>query len=1019
MLKIIDLFVKSKKTNLVFRVILLAGVIFINLGVSAWVQTGSAWHFRVGVYENAPKIYTDESGNVNGFWPAILNDIARQENWQLEWVHCSWDECLTLLKNGEIDMMPDVGYNPERAELFDFSDQTVLSSWSRVYKMRGSTIETILDLDGKTVGGLVDSINFDGSEGIRDLAQQFNLHCTFMEYDSYPALFEALEKGEIDAGVVNKDFGNKYENQYDVERTPIIFQPVQIRFAFPKHAAQTPYLIKTIDQYISRAKENTRSNYYIALETYLGEGAIGSQTSIPLWVYWVLSLAVLGILFLVAVNRAANRRVKKQTAELSMSDARMRALVENLPDLMLRMDSGANILDIQSNTDNENTMFSRSLIGKSVSEVLPDLIAKAYEYKISSCLMSNKVEVLEYEVPVGQYNREYEARFNASVNDEVIIIVRDITERKHAEKELIESEERYQTLANFAPVGIFHTDLSGYTTYVNPTWCRMSGLSVDKALGYGWLDAVHEDDRPNLIQGWRSDASQKKQSLADYRFVHKDGSVVWVIGQATPEMNADHEIVGYVGTITDITERKENEVVLRQAITAEKEALALAGTIQAANLALSNLLSRDEVLDVLMEYLAKLIPYDRAAVFLVLDEQTLRMPMRSAKGFAGMENDESDTKFAIQDYPLLEKILTEKHGLIIPNKKDISTQPSPYCFQGNGSWIGIPLIAAGEVLGVYILENQSAGVYGEKDRELAESVAAQAAVAIKNASLHDELTHYAADLENRVYERTAELRKRVMEVESYNETMHQLMEELTVALNKAESADRLKSAFLATMSHELRTPLNSIIGFTGILLQNLVGPLNEEQHKQLKMVQGSANHLLELINDVLDISKIEAGQVDIHKAQFDFGQAAQHSIEKITPLAEKKGLMVTCSGVDRPLLLNSDQRRVEQVLINLLNNAVKFSDRGEVALQVEQLTDEIVVTVRDTGIGIAADQLQNLFLPFRQIDSGLTRQYEGTGLGLSICKRLVELLGGEIEVKSELGKGSQFIFTLPFPGMDV
>ena len=394
------------------------------------------------------------------------------------------------------------------------------------------------------------------------------------------------------------------------------------------------------------------------------------------------------------------------------------------------------------------------------------------------------------------------------------------------------------------------------------------------------------------------------------------------------------------------------------------------------------------------------------------------VPVWRGPGFSEAEMAGKHAGYDLHAYPLLQEIWDEKRSLFVVNKKEMANQLSPFGMQEAGSWLGIPLLTAGEVLGICVLEHRSIGFYEESKRELAESIVSQAAVAIKNAYLHDELMVYAADLENRVYERTTELQKRIVEVESYNAAMHQLMEELTVALNKAESADRLKSAFLATMSHELRTPLNSIIGFTGILLQNLVGPLNEEQHKQLKMVQGSANHLLELINDVLDISKIEAGQVDIRKANFDFTLAVQRSIEKVTPMAKKKGLILTSEGEKDALPIFSDQRRVEQILINLLNNAVKFTEQGAVTLRVLMRNKELLIQVEDTGIGIEADQIQFLFQPFRQVDSGLTRQYEGTGLGLSICKRLVELLGGEIGVKSEVGKGSMFEFTLPFPGME-
>ena len=261
--------------------------------------------------------------------------------------------------------------------------------------------------------------------------------------------------------------------------------------------------------------------------------------------------------------------------------------------------------------------------------------------------------------------------------------------------------------------------------------------------------------------------------------------------------------------------------------------------------------------------------------------------------------------------------------------------------------------------------------------------------------LNDDLRRHADVLEKRVAERTAEL---------------------VVARDRAESADRLKSAFLATMSHELRTPLNSIIGFTGILVQGLAGPLNEEQQKQMGMVQTSARHLLALINDVLDISKIEAGQLSLSIGTFELGDAARKAMQLVAPFAEKKGLELKLRIDDAVGTITTDQRRFEQILLNLLNNAVKFTDKGYVALSCRLDNAVYVISVEDTGIGMQPEEIPGLFQPFHQIDTGLARKHEGTGLGLSICKKLVDMMGGGIDVRSRLAEGSTFTVRVPKDG---
>lgn len=253
----------------------------------------------------------------------------------------------------------------------------------------------------------------------------------------------------------------------------------------------------------------------------------------------------------------------------------------------------------------------------------------------------------------------------------------------------------------------------------------------------------------------------------------------------------------------------------------------------------------------------------------------------------------------------------------------------------------------------------------------------------------------------------------ITEWKEITETLEESRDKLEDANERLRNADRIKSIFLASMSHELRTPLNSIIGFTGILLQGMVGDLNEEQKKQLSMVKSSAQHLLELINEVLDISKIEAGQVELEMSLFDFSKLVKEVLATLKHQAKTKNIELK-SDVLPGIQLYSDQRRIKQVLINLINNGIKFTDQGYVSTEVKIKPGQLLhVAISDTGVGIKEKDMVRLFQPFQQVDDSMTKKYEGTGLGLYLSQKIMTLLGGQISASSKYGKGSSFIIDLP------
>jgi PAS domain S-box-containing protein len=258
--------------------------------------------------------------------------------------------------------------------------------------------------------------------------------------------------------------------------------------------------------------------------------------------------------------------------------------------------------------------------------------------------------------------------------------------------------------------------------------------------------------------------------------------------------------------------------------------------------------------------------------------------------------------------------------------------------------------------------------------------------------------------------------RRLMEAEirRQNAELRGANQELQVSRDFALKASRLKSQFLANMSHELRTPLNSIIGYTQFVLDDAERPVAPDQKDDLGRVLRSARHLLELINGVLDLARIESGRESVSISRFDLRDLIDNVVDAVTPMAKGKGLALSCEIGSGPTELETDEKKLRQILLNLMANAIKFTERGTVAIDCAwDASNSIRVIVRDSGIGIPADQLDDIFNEFHQVDPSIHKHYGGTGLGLAIVRRLVELLNGTIQVSSTPGVGSTFTIVFP------
>lgn len=572
-------------------------------------------------------------------------------------------------------------------------------------------------------------------------------------------------------------------------------------------------------------------------------------------------------------------------------------------------------------------------------------------------------------------------------------------ERSESDKARSTARKQLSDIIEFLPDATFAVDTQGKVIAWNRAMEVLSGISKKDMIGkadYEYAIPFYGERRPILIDLVMKESDPARFETYEYTEKRENTLLAeqynaqlnrYLSGAASVLFDSEGTISGAIESIRDITDRKVAERELKdykehlEEIVRERSASLVAANEQLVR----QIEARDIVRTALLQSEKKYRDLVESANSVILrwrpDGSITFFNAYAQKFFGFAESEIIGRNILGSIVPVLESSGRDLAGLI----DDIIRNPETHAFN----------------------ENENIRKNGEK-----------VWMAWTNKPIFDE-----AGTLMEILSVGNDITKR----KNFEASLRKTLDELAIAKENAEAADRIKSAFLAAMSHELRTPLNSIIGFTGIILQGFAGPLTDEQKKQLGMVQGSSQHLLSLINDVLDISKIEAGQFKVYAEPFDLHATIEKAAATVAPSAKKKGLTLNVSigpGVDEAV---GDQRRVEQVLLNLLSNAVKFTEQGAVTLSATVITGfqptgagrtsnplpAVQISVADTGIGIRPEDLRELFQPFRQLDTGIARKSEGTGLGLAICRRLADLMGGEISAASAWEKGSTFTFTLP------
>ncbi|RCJ35697.1 histidine kinase [Nostoc punctiforme NIES-2108] len=715
---------------------------------------------------------------------------------------------------------------------------------------------------------------------------------------------------------------------------------------------------------------------------------------------------------------AALRERKHVEQELRLANERLQYLLTSSPVVIYssKISEDFSITFISENVKEMVGYEAREFIDNSsfwLYHVHPqdiELISEKFSHLIKQEYISYEYRWLHAD---GTYHWFYEEmrliRDEANSPIEWVGYWADINDRKLAELALQSGQQRYQLLAEASPACIFHTDVDGNVLYFNQRWSEITGYSLENSLGTGWANAVHPDDREQLLLAWNQATVAKSTYKYEHRFLHDDNTVVWVICHALPEFRDDGEIKGYIGTITDITERKLAEEALRE--SAERER-AIAQVIQR----MRQTLDLETIFAATTEELRQVLNCDRVVVYRFNPDWNGEFVSESVGNdwislIEEHNNDPDLTEGVLQDGRCLAKILDGADNQV--EYPDLQVTPG-------ASFLCVPDIYNAEFHPAYInlLERFQAKAY-----IIVPILHGSQLWGLLASYQNSDPRQWKPGEINIVVQIGNQLGVALQQAQLLAQTQRQ-SQALQEAVIIADAANRAKSEFLANMSHELRTPLNAILGFTQVMSHDR--DLSTEHQQNLAIINRAGEHLLNLINDILEMSKIEAGRITLNLNSFDLIRLLENLEEMLRFRATSKGLELVFEYTSHlPQYIQVDESKLRQVLLNLLGNAIKFTDTGRVTLRVgmgEQgriinpqcpmpNAQSLTFEVQDTGRGIASQEIDLLFEAFGQTETGRKSQ-QGTGLGLAISRKYVQLMGGDISVISTIGEGSKFIFDI-------
>ncbi|HLO52343.1 MAG TPA: response regulator [Kamptonema sp.] len=665
--------------------------------------------------------------------------------------------------------------------------------------------------------------------------------------------------------------------------------------------------------------------------------------------------------------------------KLRSSEAAIRVFFEAMNDIVLLIDAEDFSIKVAPTNSTRFYPEDTDILGQTIEQFFGEK-GEIFHAQIRLALETQQIVNFEYSLVTSDREVWFIASIAPTSENTVAWVGRDISDRKQIEAALRQSEERFRTLVDNIPGAIYRCIFNLDITV------EFLSDAVEEIVGYRasefihnrlrkWTSIIHPQDREMVKSTIKKAVAFKQPFILEYRVIHANGSIRWVYDKGQGYFARDGGLLWIDGAIFDISDRKQQEETLQRRAKIDSLLSNISRTFLDRDI--------DTAINFTLGVMGEYTTSDRSYIIRYSESQNQMTNTHEwcAEGIAAMIGDLQ--AISTQTYSWFHQQLASHKIVKISRLSDLppeaAADKAEFERAGIQSTINVPLIHSGNRVGFIGLNTVRTSKYWNAEE--------------------------------------INLLKLVGEIVAISLARHEAEVAQQKAAQAALAASKSKSEFLANMSHELRTPLTAILGLSEALRDEVFGPLTTKQHQKLATIEQSGQHLLELINDVLDLSKIESGKMELQLANADIQGLCDASLAFVRQQAHQKQIKLTAQIPPRIGKIKVDERRMRQVLINLLSNAVKFTpDGGAVWIEVKpDLEHEVLhFSIADTGIGISLENIGKLFQPFVQVDSSFTRRYAGTGLGLALVRQVVELHGGSVSLESELERGSRFTVSLPW-----